>query len=141
MKDCTKLTLLFVIILCSCLQILGEENEDFYKLLGVPRDANIKEIRKAFKNLAVKLHPDKNQDDPEADQKFIKIAKAYEILKDPDTRKHYDIHGDSGSSDKKPQYHSYTYYRDQFGIYDDDPLIITLSRADYGTVIPIFYFV
>jgi hypothetical protein len=34
MKDCTKLTLLFVIILCSCLQILGEENEDFYKLLG-----------------------------------------------------------------------------------------------------------
>ncbi|KAH0813437.1 hypothetical protein GEV33_009353 [Tenebrio molitor] len=71
------------------------------------------------------------KDDPEADQKFIKIAKAYEILKDPDTRKHYDIHGDSGSSDKKPQYHSYTYYRDQFGIYDDDPLIITLSRADY----------
>ncbi|KAJ3650312.1 hypothetical protein Zmor_022007 [Zophobas morio] len=131
MKTYKNLMFLSVFILCYCLKSSAEENDDFYKLLGVPRDATTKEIRKAFKNLAVKLHPDKNQDDEEADQKFIKIARAYETLKDPDTRKHYDVHGDAGSSDKKQQYHSYTYYRDQFGIYDDDPLIVTLSRADY----------
>lgn len=62
----------------------------------------------------------------------MKLARAYEVLKDPQTRKHYDLHGDSPDSVKKQQYHSYTYYRDQFGIYDDDPIIVTLSRNDYG---------
>lgn len=70
----------------------------------------------------------------EADVKFVKIARAYEILKDPDKRKKYDLYGETGdaASTPKQKYHSYTYYRDEFGIYDDDPLIITLSKADYG---------
>lgn len=69
----------------------------------------------------------------DADAKFVKIAKAYEILKDPDTRKRYDLYGDTGdSSDNKQKYHSYKYYKEEFGIYDDDPLIVTLSKADYG---------
>lgn len=61
------------------------------------------------------------------------------MLKDPDTRKHYDLHGDTESGGGKRQYHSYTYYRDQFGIYDDDPLIVTLSRADYGNLLSLFF--
>ncbi|CAH1183258.1 unnamed protein product [Phaedon cochleariae] len=107
------------------------DESDYYKLLGVDRDATVKEIRKAFKTLAVKLHPDKNKENKDADAIFIKLVRAYEVLKDPDTRKQYDIHGDSDSQKFRKQYHSYTYYRDQFGIYDDDPIIVTLSKNDY----------
>lgn len=57
--------------------------------------------------------------------------RAYEVLKDPDARNRYDMTGDTGDN-KKQNYHSYSYYRNQFGIYDDDPLIITLGKSDYG---------
>lgn len=73
------------------------------------------------------------QEDPEADAKFIKIAKAYEILKDPESRKKYDFYGDTGEvKATHHRYRSYSYYTDEFGIYDEDPLIVTLSQADYG---------
>lgn len=72
------------------------------------------------------------QEDADAEQKFIKIAKAYEILKDPITRRQYDLYGDTEFKEKKQSYHSYSYYRDHFGIYDDDPIIVTLSKSDYG---------
>ncbi|XP_066146223.1 dnaJ homolog subfamily C member 10-like [Euwallacea fornicatus] len=113
------------------LSVKCDDSSDYYKLLNVPRDATVQEIRKAFKLLAVKLHPDKNKEDVDAEEKFIKIAKAYEILKDPTSRKQYDIHGDSEFKGKKQSYHSYSYYRDHFGIYDDDPIIVTLSKSDY----------
>lgn len=71
------------------------------------------------------------QDDKEADAKFIKLAQAYEILKDPETRKRYDLDGYTGIKGGRPQYHSYTYYTNEFGLYDDDPIIVTLSKADY----------
>lgn len=144
-----KLVLLFYIPIIYC-------KVDYYELLGVKKTASTQEIRRAFKQLAVSLHPDKNQvrykdclilfhgvfiscikyffqEDPEAHDKFIKITRAYEVLKDAEKRKHYDIHGEDDSSQQtKPQYHSYTYYRDHFGIYDDDPHIVTLSNADFG---------
>ncbi|KAF5284025.1 hypothetical protein FQA39_LY17158 [Lamprigera yunnana] len=122
------LVILFILI---CTTLASEGEEDLYKLLNIQRDANIKDIRKAFKKLAVKLHPDKNQDDPDADSKFAKFARAYEILKDSESRKQYDLFGDIGNTANKQKYQSYTYYRDQFGIYDDDPLIITLTHSDY----------
>lgn len=113
-------------------EVLCEET-DYYKLLGVSKDATVREIRKAFKTLAVKLHPDKNKDDPDADKNFIKLTRAYEVLKDPDNRKQYDLFGDqTDSSQYSKNYHSYNYYRYHFGIYDDDPLIVTLSKKDYG---------
>lgn len=105
--------------------------EDFYELLGVAKDANSREIRKAFKKLVVKLHPDKNQDDPDAHSVFIRLTKAYETLKDEELRKKYDLFGEEGVNDKKPNYHSWNYYQDDFGIYDDDPEIITLNQADF----------
>jgi DnaJ homolog subfamily C member 10 len=61
----------------------------------------------------------------------VKIARAYETLKDPDLRKHYDLYGDDNQS-KHQSYQSWSYYRDNFGIYDDDPEIITLTRAEFG---------
>lgn len=125
----TKLLLVLYIPLIYC-------KVDYYELLGITKTATNQEIRRAFKKLAVTLHPDKNQDDPEAHDKFIKITRAYEVLKDADKRKHYDIHGeDDSQAHSKPQYHSYTYYRDHFGIYDDDPHIVTFSQVDFETTI------
>ncbi|XP_063869825.1 dnaJ homolog subfamily C member 10-like isoform X2 [Scylla paramamosain] len=107
--------------------------DDFYELLGVPRNADVKDIRKKFKEKALLHHPDKNKDDPEAHEKFVRINRAYEVLKDEDLRKVYDLHGEKGldGGSSGHQYHSWSYYRDNFGIYDDDPEIITLNKADF----------
>ena len=71
--------------------------EDYYKLLGVQRSASKAEIRRAFKKLSLKYHPDKNKDNPEkAKAKFIKIANAYEVLNDDKLRKIYDEQGEEG---------------------------------------------
>ncbi|KAK0078935.1 hypothetical protein PV325_001923 [Microctonus aethiopoides] len=111
-------------------QSLGE---DYYKLLGLEKNADQKEIRQAFKKLAVTHHPDKNNDDPEAHDKFIKYTTAYEVLKDPELRKKYDLYGEEGLNDanKRHNYHSYSYYQNNFGIYDDDPQVVTLNTNDY----------
>lgn len=52
---------------------------DFYKILGVPRNANTNQIKKAYRNLARELHPDKNKDDPEAEDRFRDLGEAYEV--------------------------------------------------------------
>lgn len=69
---------------------------DFYKILGVPRNANKNVIKKAYRKLAKELHPDKNKDDPKAQEKFQDLAMAYEVLSDDDKRKIFDKHGEEG---------------------------------------------
>lgn len=64
--------------------------QDYYKLLGVKRDAKPEAISKAFKKLARKYHPDLNPGDKKAEEKFKEINEAYEVLKDPEKRKLYD---------------------------------------------------
>ncbi|XP_071441753.1 dnaJ homolog subfamily C member 10-like [Hetaerina americana] len=120
-----------IFIIVSLFAVTLTSTDDYYDLLGISKDADNREIRKAFKKLAITLHPDKNKDDPEAHEKFVKLTKAYEVLKDEDSRKKYDLYGDEDSSKKKGHYHSWTYYHDQFGIYDDDPEIITLNKPDF----------
>ena len=56
-------------------------SRDFYKILGVSRDASIKDIKKAYRKLAIKYHPDKNPDNPDANQMFQDISAAYEVQK------------------------------------------------------------
>ena len=71
--------------------------KDYYQLLGVPRDASEREIKKAFRKLAVKYHPDKNKA-KDAEDKFREIAKAYEVLSDAEKRRRYDQFGDEEGS-------------------------------------------
>lgn len=66
------------------------EYKDYYKIMGVGRDASQKEIKKQYRKLAAKYHPDKNPDDPKAEDKFKELGEAYEVLKDPEKRKLYD---------------------------------------------------
>uniref|UniRef100_A0A4W4HAL9 DnaJ homolog subfamily A member 3, mitochondrial n=1 Tax=Electrophorus electricus TaxID=8005 RepID=A0A4W4HAL9_ELEEL len=67
--------------------------QDFYQILGVPRAASQKEIKKAYYQLAKKYHPDTNKDDPQAKEKFAELAEAYEVLSDEVKRKQYDTYG------------------------------------------------
>ena len=67
---------------------------DFYDILGVERDAEIKEIKIAYRTLAKKVHPDKNPDDPDAPARFQDLSDAYQVLSDPEKRKIYDRSGE-----------------------------------------------
>lgn len=67
--------------------------KDYYKVLGVNRSATQDEIKKAYRKLAVKYHPDKNKDDKKAEERFKEISEAYEVVGDPEKRKKYDSIG------------------------------------------------
>lgn len=66
------------------------EYKDYYKILGVERSASQDDIKKAYRKLAVKYHPDKNPDDKVAEEKFKEISEAYQVIGNPDSRKKYD---------------------------------------------------
>ncbi|KAM4024477.1 dnaJ homolog subfamily C member 10 [Anomaloglossus baeobatrachus] len=119
-------------LLIFSLAVLVCTDEDYYGLLGISRASSTREIRQAFKKLALKLHPDKNQNDPSAHDKFLKINRAYEVLKDEDLRKKYDKYGEKGLEENQGgHYESWSYYRYDFGIYDDDPEIFTLDKGEF----------
>src|SRR3954464_9474592 len=69
---------------------------DFYEVLGVKREATPEEIKKAYRQLALKKHPDKNPGDPEAEKRFKEGAEAYEVLSDASKRQRYDRYGHAG---------------------------------------------
>lgn len=67
--------------------------KDYYEVLGVPKDASDADIKKSYRKLALKYHPDRNPDDPAAEEKFKELGEAYEIISDPDKRAAYDRMG------------------------------------------------
>jgi molecular chaperone DnaJ len=69
---------------------------DYYEVLGVGKSASADDIKRAYRRLAMKYHPDKNPDDKEAEARFKECAEAYEVLSDPDKRKRYDQFGHEG---------------------------------------------
>ncbi len=71
---------------------------DYYDILGVSRSADEKEIKSAYRKLAIKYHPDKNPGDHEAEEQFKEAAEAYDILSNPQKRQRYDQFGHAGNS-------------------------------------------
>ena len=69
---------------------------DNYQLLGVARDATAEDIKKAYRQLAIKHHPDKNDGSKESEERFKEVTRAYEVLRDPDQRSVYDRYGEQG---------------------------------------------
>lgn len=69
--------------------------KDFYKTLGISRDADAAEIKKAYRKMAMKYHPDQNKDNPEAEAKFKEVNEAYDVLKDEQKRAAYDRYGNA----------------------------------------------
>ena len=69
---------------------------DYYEVLGVAKGADQSEIKKAYRKLAIKYHPDKNEGDKAAEDKFKEAAEAYEVLSDQDKRARYDRFGHAG---------------------------------------------
>ncbi len=71
---------------------------DYYETLGVTRDVDDAELKRAYRKLAVKFHPDRNPDDPAAEERFKECSEAYQVLSDPEKRRTYDRFGHDGLS-------------------------------------------
>ncbi|KAK3904091.1 DnaJ-related protein SCJ1 [Staphylotrichum tortipilum] len=77
--------------------------EDYYKVLGLDRQASDKQIKSAYRQLSKKFHPDKNPNDPSAHDKFVLVSEAYEALSDAESRQIYDKYGHEGLKQRKQQ--------------------------------------
>ena len=91
--------------------------KDYYEILGVPRDASPEEIKRAYRRIAFKYHPDRNPGDKEAEEKFKEAAEAYEVLRDPQKRAIYDAYGHEGLSSQG--FTGFTGFDDIFSTFSD----------------------
>ncbi len=90
---------------------------DYYDVLGVSRDADQQQIKKAFRKVARTYHPDVNREDPEAEAKFKEAAEAYEILSDADTRSSYDRYGFDGLRGRQMTDFEHVSFQDLFNVF------------------------
>ena len=75
---------------------MAENKRDYYEVLGVEKGADLEAIKKAYRKMAMKYHPDRNPDNKEAEEKFKEVGEAYEVLSDSDKRARYDQYGHAG---------------------------------------------
>ena len=75
---------------------MAENKRDYYEVLGVDKNADLETIKKAYRKMAMKYHPDRNPDNKEAEEKFKEVGEAYEVLSDADKRARYDQFGHAG---------------------------------------------
>jgi len=78
-------------------------DKDYYKILGVDKNATLEEMKKKYRQLALKYHPDRNKGHKDAEEKFKSINEAYAVLSDPDKRKQYDMFGSAGFKQRYSQ--------------------------------------
>jgi molecular chaperone DnaJ len=76
--------------------MMATSKKDYYQILGVGRDADPEDIKRAYRKLAMQYHPDRNVGDQESEQRFKEAAEAYEVLRDPEKRQRYDRYGHAG---------------------------------------------
>ena len=97
---------------------------DYYEVLGVARDADENTIKRAYRKLAMKYHPDRNPDDKEAAERFREVTEAYEVLSDQEKRRRYDQYGHAGVDDQMQDFwgrggfqdsHAFRDFGDLFG--------------------------
>lgn len=91
---------------------------DYYEVLGVSRGATEEEVKKAYRQLALKFHPDRNPDNKEAEEKFKEATEAYEVLSNADKRQRYDQFGHEGMR-PGADFHGYTDINDVFSHFSD----------------------
>ena len=70
---------------------MAENKRDYYEVLGVDKGADLEAIKKAYRKMAMKYHPDRNPDNKEAEEKFKEVGEAYEVLSDEGKRQRYEI--------------------------------------------------
>jgi len=93
------------------------EKRDYYEVLGVSRNATKEELKKAYRRLALKYHPDRNPGDREAEERFKEASEAYEVLSNPEKREIYDRYGHSGL--QNAGYRGFTGFDDIFSAFSD----------------------
>ncbi|MFZ2088368.1 MAG: molecular chaperone DnaJ [Desulfobaccales bacterium] len=100
---------------------MGTKRKDYYGILGVARDASPEEMKKKYRQIALKYHPDRNPGNKDAENKFKEAAEAYEVLRDPEKRRLYDLYGHEGlSSTGFTGFHDFTDIFRSFGdIFED----------------------
>jgi len=92
---------------------------DYYEVLGVSKNASADEIKRAYRRMAIKCHPDKNPNDKEAETKFKECAEAYEVLSDPEKRQRYDQFGQEGLRGMGMHDYSHMKWQDIGSIFED----------------------
>ncbi|MBN1846229.1 MAG: molecular chaperone DnaJ [Sedimentisphaerales bacterium] len=98
---------------------MAATKRDYYEVLGLERSAGPADIKRAYRRLAIKFHPDKNPDDKQAEQKFKECAEAYEVLSDPEKRRQYDRYGHEGLRGVGVHDFSHMGFDDIFSMFDD----------------------